>query len=382
VYWNSFMHIGTANMDGSVPPANYFMPIGAIPGWGEPSCGIAVNEGHLYWHGASQIGRVGLDGVPVAEPMVKGLGGQSCGLAIDGSHLYWTEPSSKSIGRANLDGAESKTDFISDLEKPCGVAVDGQYLYWSDLLGIGRARLDGSEVDREFIEAPGACGLAVDGQYIYWGGFSGSGIGRANIDGSDRNDQFIAGTGPVWGLARNSTHLFWGNQRYGEWGSGAIGRAGLDGSNVEHAWIPGLYTSEIALAVDSRPEPPPLSLRTPSRSFKFGKLTRNRQTGVAYLDVIVPNRGELVVVEPRIGWKVLRGNPPSWLGGVFTWHLKVWPGKRGPVSKRIQRQLKLKGRAPVNLHLAYSEENKGPVLAQKRIVLARHLPVKKAHTGR
>lgn len=255
--------------------------------------------------------------------------------------------------------------------EPCGVAVDGQYIYWSDLSGISRARLDGTEVNLDYIETVGIpCELAVSTQYIYWGVRNGSTIGRARLNGSARDDSFIASAGMVVGLATNATHIFWGNQLY-DGSASAIGRTTLGGTGVEQTWIPSLRTMDLGVAVDLRPEPPAISLRIPSRPIQFGKVTHNRQTGVAYLDVIVPTRGELAVAAPRVGWKVLKGHSPDWVIGSFIWHLKIWPGENGSMSKRIRRQLRLKGRASINLHVTYSEKNRGPASAHRRLVLAR-----------
>lgn len=370
VYWTEGFGVGAANMDGTNPRRDYYTP-SQPPAIYEPLCGVAVNSTHLYMRTYFGIKRVSLDGSPVAEPIVQTPGQSGCGLAIDGSHAYWTDRTSGAIGRVGLEGGEPNAAFITGLGEPCGMAVDGQYVYWSDGWGIGRARLDGTEVQRAFVEVSRfPCGIAVNGQYIYWGWRNGSSIGRAGIDGSDPSEAFIAGTGSIHGLATNSTHLFWANDRYDGF-FGSIGRANLDGSSVEQAWIPALRTEEFGVAVDSRPEAPPISLRIPSRPINFGKLTQNRRTGVVFLDVIVPTRGELVVSKPQIGWKVLKGNPPDWVGGTFTWHVKIWAGKGGAASRRVRSQLRRKGKAPVSLQLTYSEENRGPVTTSKRVILVK-----------
>ena len=81
------------------------------------------------------------------------------------------------------------------------------YIYWvnADTGSIGRANLDGTDVNQNFITQVGADGgVAVDpGRYdwdlnlvptdthIYW--TTGYGIGRANLDGTDVNVNFIDG---------------------------------------------------------------------------------------------------------------------------------------------------------------------------------------------
>ena len=79
-------------------------------------------------------------------------------------------------------------------------------------LSIGRANLDGTDVTKNFITDLGApcdlstaigCGwgLAVDGQYLYWPNYALQTIGRANVDGSNVNQSFITGANYPLGLA-------------------------------------------------------------------------------------------------------------------------------------------------------------------------------------
>jgi hypothetical protein len=60
-------------------------------------------------------------------------------------------------------------------------------------------------------------------------------IGRADIDGTDVEPGFIPGAAGPCGVAVDDSHVFWSNQD-----GGSIGRADLDGSNVEQEFIAGL----------------------------------------------------------------------------------------------------------------------------------------------
>ena len=70
--------------------------------------------------------------------------------------------------------------------------------------------------------------------YIYWATPHRTGtIGRANLDGTDVNQSFITGATPVRGGGRRAAHLL--DQRLGN----SIGRANLDGSDVNQSFITG-----------------------------------------------------------------------------------------------------------------------------------------------
>jgi hypothetical protein len=363
VYWAGGT-IGAANLDGTDPNPKYFKPPFSSDSAG-PECGLAVSSTHLYWVGAFGIGRVNFDGPASPATLVGGLR-RPCGIALTASHLYWAGQEDGTIGRANLDGSEA-TVLIAGLNGPCNLAAGGGYLYWLDWSGIGRVRLDGSEAEPGFVSTVGGCGLAVDSRYIYWGEHGR--IGRANLDGSEPDPEFIAGIGGVGSIAVDGAHLYWTDRPEGMAYS-SIGRANLDGSGVVRSWI---ATESFALggvAVDGRPTPPPLPL--PSRPLSFGKVRHDRRAGTVVLDVWVPERGDLVLRAPRLGWKVLKGpEPPPWRGGSFRWRLKVWPGLY-PKGNRIRTQLRNRGWANVALRISYAEEGQLPYTAVKRTTLRKN----------
>ncbi|HET7446126.1 MAG TPA: hypothetical protein VFJ57_15875 [Solirubrobacterales bacterium] len=329
---------------------------------------------YLYWSGSLGVGRVNLEG-PAAPAAILPSPAEICGLAVDPAHVYFATPAAGSIARANPDGSGVTTDVVTGLDRPCSLAVDGGHLYWLDWRGVGRANLDGTNPERSWIAtAPGGCGVAVDSTYVYWSSTVANlgAIGRARLDGSERNPAFISGLpGHVGSLAVDAGHVYWTEWHEGMVSS-TIGRANLDGSGATGSLITTNSFNLGGIAVDARPTPLPLPL--PSRAIHLGQLRHNLHTGVATLDVSVPARGDLSVVSPRLGWKVLKGNPPPYLAGSFRWRLKVWPGKSGKVANRLRTQLRNKGRAAVTLTISYNEEHQLPLTVSKRVSLWKTLP--------
>lgn len=93
--------------------------------------------------------------------------------------------------------------------------------------------------DRFITGISGLNGIAVDGNYIYWANGSGA-IGRANLDGTGVNESFISGI-IAEALAVDGMHIYFAN---GFGGSPAVGpstetvaRAKLDGTGVNTNFI-------------------------------------------------------------------------------------------------------------------------------------------------
>ena len=188
--------------------------------------------------------------------------------------IYWAEPGRDAMGRANLDGTGANPTFITAADNPRGVAVDGSHVYWTNTNTIGRANLDGTAANQSFIAPPNASsaggfpagGVAVDAAHVYWlSKFAddadsvpvpGTGaIGRANLDGSGVDESFITGISfPVGGVAVDASHLYWTSYHpdtdflfdlYNF--PSRIGRANLDGTGVEENFI---STAPAGVAVD------------------------------------------------------------------------------------------------------------------------------------
>ncbi|MEX2106234.1 MAG: hypothetical protein WD810_04980 [Solirubrobacterales bacterium] len=373
IYWTEAGNIVAARLDGSGIEPRFFQSAGSMSG---PFYDLIATDTHLYWRGFLGVMSLSLDG-PAAPPapVITGINesGLLGGFGVGAGYLYWTNPERKSIGRAALDGSGRIDDLVTvgGFSRPCDVAVRGEYIYWTDFAGIGRARLDGSEVDDSFVPTlVGGCALAVDDRHIYWASSEG-GIARATIAGDAVEPQFIPSAGRAESIAVLDGTVYWIDQREGMVNE-TIGRA-VPGQPPVAAWVPTSTFSGGGVAVDARSEPAPRPL--PSRPIRFGQLRQNKSRGIAAIDVWVPERGDLVVTSPAIGWKVLKGpEPPPYRFGSFRWRLKLWPGKTGRASRRVKRQLARRGRAPLALRVTYSETGQLPVVATKQLALRKDLP--------
>jgi hypothetical protein len=214
----------------------------------------------------AQIGRANLgDPDPDATKKEDFLPAHALGIAVapDGKHIYWANPTSGTIGRAELNGSsvenkeprfiepgptEAETHpksepgvFHSAPSTPRYVAVDANHVYWTntgplgeeDVTGlpeptpiegggtIGRATLVGPEEEPqdprpEFIKgASNPQGIAVNESHVYWANaardLAERAIGRAEIGGGNVNQKFgsLNGFGAPNGVALNSTHVYY-----------------------------------------------------------------------------------------------------------------------------------------------------------------------------
>lgn len=267
-------------------------------------------EAGIYWSDPSSatIGSANLDGTGASNCFITGV--QAWGLAVDDAHIYWTDritanPSNGQIGRANLDGSALDESFIEGVGHQEGVAVDGEHIYWTNerfvagtaVETIGRANLNGTGVDETFISGPGyPSSLAVDAAHIYWTDNVNGTIGRANINGTGVEPNFITGLRPT-GVAVDAAHVYWSRWIPGPQITGAIGRANLNGSGADQSFITPTGVP-VELAVDGehiywlRLTLPmtATSTATIARSNLDGTgVAENFITGVGYPDAIAVN---------------------------------------------------------------------------------------------
>jgi hypothetical protein len=280
VYWGnddpSEPGIGRASNEGS-DPNNTFISTERAP------VAIAVDSVYIYWAeaGGAAIGRAFLNGSNV-NPDWLPVGGEPAGLAVDGRHIYWTnvgEAGQSTIGRADIDGSNVDDSFITgatfDTGDPQGVAVDKTrtHIYWGNGTDgtVGRANLDQnggvSQIDQSFVSIsmsslpPVVLGVAVDADTVFWADPIDSSLGAAAISNpSAPNDSFITGSKSVSGVAVDNAHLYWTNRNGVDPLSSSIGRADLNGQNVNQNFIvlPD-NTQPLAVAVDAglTTTPPP-----------------------------------------------------------------------------------------------------------------------------
>ncbi|HEY2333691.1 MAG TPA: hypothetical protein VGH58_01615 [Solirubrobacterales bacterium] len=224
------------------------------------------------------------------------------GATPDGSKAFFTdsemltddantgpEQQPSAIARAKVSGSEAEEEELGFLPAHAiGVTTSGGYIYWADpnASTIGRAKLNGdeppSEVNPSFIEVgptefetrpysePGVLQqvpsrlryLAVDSEYIYWtntgspdtegqvgkqifieprtADTSGT-IGRAKLGPSGAEEikpEFITGASDPRGIALDSDHLYWvNNRRFGDNAlASTLGRATLEGEGPDQAY--------------------------------------------------------------------------------------------------------------------------------------------------
>ena len=263
IYWLDLRANGavmTAAADGSNPKA-------LITGQGlDGPDGVAVDAPHgkIYWtnmnEGTEQgsLQRADLDGSHVEYVIKPGGAHTPKQLQIDAAHgrLYWCNRDGFTLARSRLDGTEPEI-LITGLQNPVGMAldVDKGMFYFSDKNAqtIRRAKMDaapGSLAGRKDIETlfsglARPIDLALDlGQgKIYWTDRDEGMVHRAPIEvpagktAANRGDieTLVRGLNTPIGMALDlkAGKLYWT-----EGGSGAVGRANLDGSGKE-TLVPG-----------------------------------------------------------------------------------------------------------------------------------------------
>jgi virginiamycin B lyase len=121
------------------------------------------------------------------------------------AYVYWTNvgPGNASdgttLGRINNDSSGLTHSLVGNAALPGGIAVGGTHLYWANAgsNSIGRAGLSGAGVQESFIpnatNGPSGASpdqVALDSSHIYWTDGARY-VGRANLDGSNVQPRFI-----------------------------------------------------------------------------------------------------------------------------------------------------------------------------------------------
>ena len=191
---------------------------------------LAVDATHVYFAIGNAIGRANLDGSGVNPAFIAGLGSPARGIAVDGRHIYWSE--GNAIRRANIDDGSGAQNVVTALvEQPFGLDVDDTHLFWAHNAGVGRADLDTFTPNPGFITGAGQTfGVAVNSTHVYYSNFGNGDIGRTLLDGTSPQDPYINGsaTSGTYAVAVDDTHLYWTNQT-----EDTLGRALLNGTAVD-----------------------------------------------------------------------------------------------------------------------------------------------------
>ena len=137
VFWgesgSSGAALGRANLDGTEP--NHAL---ATLGGNGGVFALAADQTHVFAavkqddHGF--ITRVGVDGSDVRPMFIDSGDNPSCGVAVDGGFVYWLNDNW--IGRASLDGGDANPTWVdTGMVKACGLALDVPYLYFGENVG-------------------------------------------------------------------------------------------------------------------------------------------------------------------------------------------------------------------------------------------------------
>jgi sugar lactone lactonase YvrE len=94
-----------------------------------------------------------------------------------------------------------------------------------------------------FVAAVAMALAPAAGAYVYWTNANGT-IGRAELDGTGADQAFITGPTTPFGVAVDAKHIYWTDDT-----ENAIGRANIDGTGIEEGFIPA--TVPRGVAVDS-----------------------------------------------------------------------------------------------------------------------------------
>jgi hypothetical protein len=202
--------LGRANLDGTEP--NRALATLSTNGI---AVAMAANQTHVFaavgQDGHGYIVRVAVDGSDVRPAFVDTGDNPSCGVTVDGGFVYWLDDNW--VGRANLDGSGAVPHWAdTGMARPCGLALDGTYLYFGEYVGpnavpgtrIGRVdrSVDPPIVAPNFIDgANQVFGVAVNAGFLYWTNRGTNSIGRANADGTGVQQQFLANVSTPLGLA-------------------------------------------------------------------------------------------------------------------------------------------------------------------------------------
>ncbi len=201
-----------------------------------------------------RIGRANLDGSGVNPNFITTGGQQPAGcrrhrqfrdLLVNNTGLNDT------IGHANADGSNPVSNFISTSAGVCGIAADQSFVYWLDnsAFRIGRAPVSGGSPEPNFITLPSGsagCGIAVDPSFLYWAAAIGRQRQRRARAGGRRRGRRQLHPQRHSSIrssrrrpAVNPQYVFWSNPSP-SFGSGAIGRANINGSSPNPSLIPGV----------------------------------------------------------------------------------------------------------------------------------------------
>jgi hypothetical protein len=212
-------------------------------------------QADVYWAnvGTDTIGRANLDGT---NPVTNYISSFSLQMAISGGYLYYDNYSAggDAIGRASLDGSSNDPNFITGLTNPAGVTINNSGIYWLQVAGfsgtaIYEAGLDGSNPHAIVTGINGGYDIVATSSNIYWSsGCTGGGspctgwISQADLSGNNVVQYWASGYAP-FGLAADNTYVYWAT------GAGSINRTNISNQGTQ-TLVSGLPDA-VGVAVDT-----------------------------------------------------------------------------------------------------------------------------------
>jgi hypothetical protein len=176
-----------------------------------------------------------------------------------------------------------------------------------------------------------AWALDIDSEHIYWANrdLGKAAIGRADIDGTGVDPAFIPLVSEPFGIVIDGVHIYWTNDE----ASGRVGRAELDGGAVEEAFIPGPLGSFIGSITN---EVTPIAGASPA-SLSFGSPTPVPQNSISTPKTVTyTNEGNLPLT---IGGFSLGGpDGDQFLTGTDTCRQTIAPGASCVLQVRFAPQ--------------------------------------------
>lgn len=273
LYWANFggSSIDTAQLNGTGPQV---LVAAAGTNLNQVSAGT---NGYLYWadYNANAIGRAKLDGSD-AQPLWLTGADQAAGVTVSSTHIYWSEDGNNRVSRASIDGTNADPNFVTGLTSPHGLALANDSLYIANTGAdqVLRAPLTGGTFEvLANVTSPQM--IAVNSSHIYWTNFRGETVGRSDLDGSNPDEGFIAAPSGSWtyGVGVDSDYVYWTNYT----GASSVGRARLDGTDVDASFI-GDLSFAAGLAVV--PEPTIASVTPDRGTVDGGTRLSVRGTGI------------------------------------------------------------------------------------------------------
>ena len=208
--------------------------------------GIALDlvGGKMYWTAGGSILSADLNGQNIKSGILPTERSYRKDFALDveGRKIYWTNPRTKTINKADLDGKNTEKIYTVSDGYPETIILDlsrGK-MYWGNpgTKTIQMADLDGTNVENfSNLEDDGKriglgvrTGIALDSQtgWIYWTDSGPGTIHRADLDGENREVLFDPIVREPHGLTLDMDKMYWTDVV-----KGTIQRADLDGGNIE-----------------------------------------------------------------------------------------------------------------------------------------------------